>query len=83
MAAGLLFGLPAQLAGQVLEPVQGGVDAHQRELGLDHVQVEVPDIGDLGFYLMIQVNANPSQLELSRLAGTQFKRVCSGNEAAI
>jgi hypothetical protein len=30
MAAGLLLGLAAQLAGQVLEPVQGGVDAHQR-----------------------------------------------------
>ncbi len=27
MAARLLFGLPAQLAGQALEPVQGGIDA--------------------------------------------------------
>ena len=46
MAARLLFGLLAQLAGQILELVQGGIGAHQRELGLDDLQVEVPDVGE-------------------------------------
>jgi hypothetical protein len=44
MAARLLFGLPAQLASQVLEPVQGGIDADIGELGLDYLQVKVPDV---------------------------------------
>jgi hypothetical protein len=35
MAAGLSFDLPAQLAGQVLEPVQGGIDADVRGVALD------------------------------------------------
>ena len=35
MAAALFFDLPAQLAGQVLEPVQGGIDADVGGVGLD------------------------------------------------
>ena len=35
MAAGLSFDLPAQLAGQVLEPVQGGIDADVGGVALD------------------------------------------------
>jgi hypothetical protein len=45
MMARLLFGLLAQLAGEIGEPVQGGVDAEIGELGLDDLQVEVPDVG--------------------------------------
>ena len=33
--AGLFFDLPAQLAGQVLEPVQGGIDADVGGVALD------------------------------------------------
>ena len=39
MAARLLFGLLAQLAGEVGEPVQCGVDADQGEIGLDDFQL--------------------------------------------
>ena len=38
VAARLLFGLLAQLAGEVGEPVQCGVDADQGEIGLDDFQ---------------------------------------------
>ena len=41
MAARLLFGLLAQLAGEIGEPVQCGIDADQGEIGLDDLQVKV------------------------------------------
>ena len=44
MVARLLFGLLAQLAGEIGEPVQCGIDADQGEIGLDDLQVKVPDV---------------------------------------
>jgi hypothetical protein len=46
VAARLLFGLLAQLAGQVGEPVQRGIDADQGEIGLDDLQVKASDVGE-------------------------------------
>jgi hypothetical protein len=46
VTAGLLFGFLAQLAGEIGELVQSGIDAHQRELGLYDLQVEVPDVAE-------------------------------------
>jgi hypothetical protein len=46
VAARLLFGLPAQPAGQIPELVQGGIDADIGELGLGDLQVEVPDVAE-------------------------------------
>ena len=46
VAACLLVGLLVQLAGEVLEPVQCGIDVDQGEIGLDDLQVKVPDVGE-------------------------------------
>ncbi len=61
MTAGLFFGLVAQLAGEIGEQVQGGIDADQGELGLDDLQVEMPDVG--------QDAAHPSGRVVPFLAG--------------
>ncbi len=42
----LLFGFLAQLMGEFPELVQRRVDADERELALDHLQVEFPDVGE-------------------------------------
>jgi hypothetical protein len=46
VAARLLLGLLAQLAGEIGEPVQGGIDADQGEIGLDDLQVKFPDVDE-------------------------------------
>jgi hypothetical protein len=46
VAARLLFGLLAQLAGEIGETVQCRIDADQGEIGLDDLQVKVPDVGE-------------------------------------
>ena len=47
VAARLLFGLLAQLTGEIGELIQGGIDADKGELGLDDLQVEAPDVGEV------------------------------------
>ena len=41
VAARLLFGLLAQLAGEIGEPVQGGIDADQGESASLHLAIQV------------------------------------------
>jgi hypothetical protein len=64
MAARLLLGLQAQLAGEVTEPVQGGIDADVGELGLDYLQVKVPDVAE--------DTAHPSGRVVPSLAGGEW-----------
>jgi hypothetical protein len=46
VVGGLALGLPLELGGDLGEGVEGGVDAHEGELALDHGQVGSPDVGE-------------------------------------
>ena len=77
MLAGLVLGRSAELRGEVLELVECGIDADEREFGPDHVEVKLPYVRENGVILASLRPGPVGFADLRRAVGTITDSVLS------